>query len=128
MEAKGVQGEVPGLPMREWESPAATGIEAPATSSHQNVPTSMSATAVGVGEPTDIRGVQSRSLNQELSRGQKFRRHFVWDPAAAVRSKTVCWTETADPLPSPPDAEFDNLEALSFRPIHISFILLLLSM
>ena len=125
MEAKGVQGEVPGLPMQEGESPATTGIEAPATSSHQNVPTSMSATTVGVGEPTDIRGVQSRSLNQELSRGQKFRRHFVWDPAAAVRSRTV----TAELLPSPPPVvEFDNLEALSFRPIHISFILLLLSM
>ena len=25
----------------------------------------------------------------------------------------MCWTETAEPLPSPPDAEFDNLEALS---------------
>ena len=123
MEAKGVQGKVPGLPMQEGKSPATTGIEAPATSSHRNAPTSMSATAVGVGEPTDIRSVQSQSLNQELSRGQKFRRHFVWDPAAAVRSRTVCWTETAEPLPSltisrpcPP-----------FRPIHISFALLLLS-
>ena len=25
----------------------------------------------------------------------------------------MCWTETAEPLPSPPDAEFNNLEALS---------------
>ena len=37
----------------------------------------------------------------------------MWDPAAAVRSRTVCWTENTEPLLSPPDAEFDNLEALS---------------
>ena len=25
----------------------------------------------------------------------------------------MCWTETAEPMPSPPDPEFDHLEALS---------------
>ena len=51
MKAKGVQGKVPGLPMQEGESHAKTGVEAPATSSQWDAPTSMSATAVGVGSP-----------------------------------------------------------------------------
>ena len=54
MEGKGVQGDVPGLPMQEGESPATTGIEAPATSSHRNAPTCMSATTMGVGKPTYV--------------------------------------------------------------------------
>ena len=73
----------------------------------------MSAIALGVEELTDGPSVQSQSLNQELSRGQRFRRHFVWDPATAVRSRTVCWAKFAEPLPSPPASKFDNLEALA---------------
>ena len=36
----------------------------------------------------------------------------MWDPAAAVKSRTVRWTEFAEPLPAPPASEFDNVEAL----------------
>ena len=36
----------------------------------------------------------------------------MWDPAAAVRSRTVHWTEYAEPLSSPPASEYSNLEAL----------------
>jgi hypothetical protein len=79
---------------------------------HLNANTCMSVIAVGVEELTDDQTIQSRSLNQGLSRGQKFRRHFVWDPAAVVRSPTVHWTELAELLPSPPPSEFNNVEAL----------------
>ena len=68
--------------------------------------------AVGVGELIDDQSIQSQSLNQELSRGQKFRRYFVSDPAAAVRSRTVRWTELAEPPPSSPVSKFDNVKAL----------------
>ena len=37
----------------------------------------------------------------------------MWDPDLIVRSKTVRWTETADPLPSPPPREFLNSEGLA---------------
>ena len=89
MESKAPQSVVQDLPFLEAESPATTGIEAPVVAQHLNAHTHMSAIAVGVGELIDDRSIQSQSLNQELSRGQKFRRHFVWDPAAAVRSRTV---------------------------------------
>ena len=72
----------------------------------------MSVITVGVKELTDDQTIQSQSLNQALSKGQRFRRHFVWDPAAAVRSRTVCWIEFTELLPAPPASEFDNLEAL----------------
>ena len=36
----------------------------------------------------------------------------MWDPAPAVRSRTVCWTEFAEPLPAPPASEFNNVKAL----------------
>ena len=49
----------------------------------------MSVIAVGVEELTDNQSIHSQSLNQDLSRGQKFRRHFVWDPVAAVKSRIV---------------------------------------
>ena len=56
--------------------------------------------------------IAKSSLNPKLNREQKFRSHFVWDPAVVVRSRTVCWTEFAEPLPAPPASEFDNVEAL----------------
>ena len=80
METKAPQSVMPELPFLEAESPATTGIEAPVIAQHLNAHTHMSAIAVGVVELTDDQTIQSRSLNQELSRGQKFRRHFVWDP------------------------------------------------
>ena len=112
MESKAPQSVVQDLPFLEAESLATTGIEAPVITQHLNAHSHMSAITVGVGELTDDQSIQSQSLNQELSRGQKFRRHFVWDLAAAVRSRTVHWTELAEPLPSPPASEFDNVEAL----------------
>lgn len=38
---------------------------------------------------------------------------MVWKPEASVRSRTVSWTEFADPLPQPPALEFHNKEALA---------------
>ena len=96
------QGEEANLPILEGETLAITGIEALVVTQYLNVNTSMSVIIVGVEELTDDQTIHSQSLNQDLSREQKFRRHFVWDPAAAVRSRTVCWTEYAEPLPSPP--------------------------
>ena len=72
----------------------------------------------GCGEAHNNQSIQSQSLNQELSRGQKFRRHFVWDPAAVVRSRIMCWTELAESLPSPPASEFDNVKALDIIHSH----------
>ena len=111
-ESKAPQSVMQDLPFLEAESPATTGIEAPVIVQHLNAHTRISVITVGVGELTDDQNIQSKSLNQELSRGQNFRRHFVWDPAAAVRSRTVHWTELAEPLPSPSASEFDNVEAL----------------
>ena len=72
----------------------------------------MSAITVSVEELTDDQSIHSQSLNQDLSRGQKFRRHFVGDPAATVRSRIVHWIEYAEPLLLPPASEYNNLEAL----------------
>ena len=112
------QGEEANLPILEEETPAITGIEAPVVTQHLNANTSMSAIAVGVKELIDDQTIYSQSLNQDLSRGPKFRRHFVWDPAAAVRSRTVRWTEYAEPLPFPPASEYSNLEALDTIHLH----------
>ena len=97
----------------EEETPAITEIEAPVVTQHLNANTSMSAITVGVEELIDDQSIHSQSLNQDLSRGQKFRRYFVWDLAAAVGSRTVCWTEYAEPLQSPPASKYNNLEALN---------------
>jgi hypothetical protein len=89
-ESKGPPSVVQELPFLEAERPATTGIEAPVIAQHLNAHTRMSAITVGAEELTDNQTIRSRSLNQGLSRGQKFRRHFVWTPATAVRSWTVC--------------------------------------
>ena len=36
----------------------------------------------------------------------------MWNPAMAVRSRTVHWTEDAEPLSLPPASIYHNLEAL----------------
>ena len=53
--------KVDGLPILGTKTPAITGIEAPVTELHQNAHTSMSATVMGVGEPTDDLTVQSQT-------------------------------------------------------------------
>jgi hypothetical protein len=95
-ESKGPPSVMQDLPFLEVESPATTGIEAPVIAQHLSAHTCMSVITVGAEEPTNNQTIQSQSqsLNQGLSRGQKFRRHFVWDPAAVVRSWTVLWTES----------------------------------
>ena len=104
--------------MLEGETIAITGIEVPVIAQHLNANTFMSTIAVNVEELTDDQTIHSQSLNQDLSRGPKFRRHFVWDPAAAVRSRTVRWTEYAEPLTSPPASKYNNLEALNTIHFH----------
>ena len=84
------RGKEANLPILEGETPAITGIEVPVVAQHLNANTSMSVIAMGVEELTDNQTIHSQSLNQDLSRGPKFRRHFVWDPAVTVRSRTVC--------------------------------------
>ena len=105
--------EVNSLPILGAETPAITGIEAPVTELHQNAHTSMSATVMGAGELIDDPTVQSQRLNQQLSERPWYRRQFIWDSKSAVRSRTVRWTEYAEPLPSPPPSKFQNLEALT---------------
>ena len=112
------QGEEANLPILEGETPAITGIEVPVVAQHLNANTSMSVLTVGVEELIDNQTIHRQSLNQDLSRGQTFRRYFVWDPAAAVKSRTVCWTEYAEPLPSPPASKYSNLEALDTIHLH----------
>ena len=84
------RGKEANLPILKGETPAITGIEAPVVTQHLNANTSMSVITVGVEELTDNQNIHSQSLNQDLSKGPKFRRHFVWDPATAVRSRTIC--------------------------------------
>ena len=99
-------------PILDAEIPVTTGIEAPVTSQHLNAHTTTSAIAVAAEELIEDPSVQSLNLNRHLSKDPKYRRHMVWSPNAAVRSRTVRWTEHADPLPSPPSKEFENLDAL----------------
>ena len=55
---------------------------------------------------------QSQNLNEHIGSAPKFQRQFVWNQDSIVRSKTVQWTETADPLPSPPPSKFANSQAI----------------
>ena len=92
-----------------------TGIEENVPSQLLNVSTPTSAIVADVEVPIAGPTVQVRSLklNEQIGSTPKFRRQFIWEPDPIVRSKMVRWTETADPLPSPPPREFQNSEALT---------------
>ena len=104
METKVPQSVGPQLSFLEAESPATTGIAAAVIARQPNAHSHMSVITVGVVELTDDQTIGSQCLNQDLSGGQKLG-GILWDPAAAVRSRTVCWT---------PASAFDKVE-LSLR-------------
>jgi hypothetical protein len=54
-----------------------------------------------------------RQLNDTIVEGQRFWRRMVWGDDAKSVSGTVLWTESAEPLPCPPQSEFENVEVLS---------------
>lgn len=109
------------------EKHATTGTEGNVPNRPPNAAMHTSVTGVGVEGHTADRTVQegTQKLNERIGAAPKFRRQLVWDQDSIVwdqdsivRSKTVRWTETADPLPSPPPSEFLNSEALSTIQAH----------
>ena len=51
-------------------------------------------------------------MNERISEAPKHRRKMIWGKEDDPCSKTVKWTEYAEPLPRPPLREFENEEAL----------------
>ena len=92
-----------------------TGIKENVPSQLLNVSTPTFVIVVDVEAPIAGLTVQVRSLklNEQIGSAPKYRCQFIWEPDPIVRSKTVRWTETADPLPSPSPREFQNSEALA---------------
>lgn len=76
----------------------------------RNVSTPTVATAEDVRElinnPTAPK--QAKLDNQAIARGQRFRRQYIWGHDRSVISHMALWTETAQPLLSPPSDEFAN--------------------
>ncbi|KAG2754245.1 DNA/RNA polymerase [Suillus brevipes Sb2] len=101
---------------RELEAgmiPVTNGIEGPVRSLTQSVDSNTAAIGRDVEVRIESQNVPSAEIiNEEIARGQRFRRHHVWSPSMSACSRTALWTETADPMPRPPSVEFDNLEAL----------------
>jgi len=93
--------------------PVINGIEEPATSQMRNAAIHTAAIGEGAEELTGNPNVRDRvALNESIARGQRFKRKGVWSPSLSAFSHTALWTETAAPLPRPPDSEFSNLSAL----------------
>ena len=90
------------------------GIVGGAPSQPQNAFMPTSAIVVDVAEHIidPIAQEQNLRLNERIGSAPKFWQQFVWDPDPIVCSKTVRWTEMADPLPSPPPREFLNSKGL----------------
>ncbi|KIK75158.1 hypothetical protein PAXRUDRAFT_19224, partial [Paxillus rubicundulus Ve08.2h10] len=99
------------LPMRDNESHATNGIEAPVTSQQLNANTSTAVIVATAEDPIDNPIALPPELNDVIGEGQRFRRKLVWGTNLSARSRTVQWTEFAEPLPSPPAKEFLNIQA-----------------
>ena len=108
-------GQTVNGPRADDARPVITGTEASALSQPLNASMPTLVTDVGVAGHTidPIAQEQSQRLNEQLGAAPKFWRQFVWDPDCIVCSKTVRWTETADPLPGPPPREFQNTAAIA---------------
>jgi hypothetical protein len=52
-------------------------------------------------------------LNDSIVHGQRFKRQMVWREESNLVSRMAKWIETAEPLPHPPSAEFDNVVAMN---------------
>ena len=99
--------------LEEGMIPVINGIEEPATSQMRNAAIHTAAIGEGAEELTGNPNVRDRvALNESIARGQRFKRKGVWSPSLSAFSHTALWTETAAPLPRPPDSEFSNLSAL----------------
>ena len=68
--------------------------------------TSEDAEDLVVGEPSVTKG--PKLDNWTASKRQCFHHRFIWGREDPILSRTVLWTETAKPIPSPPSEEFLN--------------------
>lgn len=95
-------------------SPAINGTEGFVRNLTQTVSKPTVVTEEDVGEIIKDPNVARRGKldNQVIAQGQRFRRKYIWGHDRSVVSRTALWTETAQPLPSPPLNEFDNQDAL----------------
>jgi len=95
-------------------SPAINGTEGFVRNLTQTVSMPTVVTEEDVGEIIKDPNVARRGKldNQVIAQGQRFRRKYIWGHDRSVVSRTALWTETAQPLPSPPLNEFDNQDAL----------------
>ena len=101
--------------MEEGMIPVINGIEEPVRNRRVNVGLHTAATAGGVEGLTGKRSVQNmEGPNREIAQGQRFRRKGVWNSTIMMSacSRTALWTETAEPMPRPPECEFRNHEAI----------------
>ena len=89
--------------VRENGTLATTGTVIPATNPPPTVNTSTAATGVTAVEITDDLTVcKLKVMNKRISEAPKHRRKMIWGKEDDPCSKTVKWTEYAEPLPRPP--------------------------
>jgi hypothetical protein len=93
--------------------PVINGIEAPVKSLTVSADSPIVVIEGGVGERIESRNARIKEgLNDDIARGQRFKRKGVWGSGVSGYSRTALWTESASPLPRPPLGEFSNLDAL----------------
>ena len=101
--------------------PVINGIEAPVKSPKRNVGLHTVATVEDVRVRTRRWIVQNKEgPNKEIAEGQRFRRKGVWNSTMSACSRTALWTETAEPMPRPPEREFLNHHAIKTIQTHSS--------
>lgn len=94
--------------MLQGERRVLTGIAGHVKSQPQTVQGSTS--AVSVKEDTsEPNAPWQRFLNENIARGQHFKRRMVWGDRGQSVSGMALWTETAEPLPRPPASEYTNV-------------------
>jgi hypothetical protein len=86
--------------MEEGMTPVINGIEAPVKRQRESVGSPIVATG---GAAKDLIGNQNAltkvELNENIARGQCFKRKGVWGSGISGYSHTALWTETAAPMP-----------------------------
>lgn len=94
---------------------ATIGIVESAPSQPQNafMPTSVIVMDMAEHIINPIAQEQSLRLIERIGFAPKFWQQFMWNSDPIVHSKTVKWTEMADPLPSPLPCEFLNCKGLA---------------
>ena len=109
-EEKGLDGGPRGH--QGGEIPAIIGTAVPVTSQRESVNTNTVATPATAVEITGDQTVRKlEQMNERIGEGPRHKRRMVWGTEWDACSKTVKWTETADPLPRPLPSEFSNTKA-----------------